>query len=79
MESICNERNKTASVCDNPIVYIDNLKESTKKVLELIHTYILCCIGYNITYKSLLYFYRLTMNTLVPKLKLQYHLQLFKS
>ena len=55
------------------VLHIENPKESTKRLLELINKLKLQDI--RSMYKNHLYFYKLEMNNLKMKLRKQFHLQ----
>ena len=57
---------------DDMILYIENPKDSTRKLLELINEYSKVA-GYKINHRNLLHSYTLTMRKQKEKLRKQYH------
>ena len=57
---------------DDMILYIENPKDSTRKLLELINEYSKVA-GYKINTQNLLHSYTLTMKKQKEKLRKQYH------
>ena len=55
------------------ILYIEDPKDATRKLLELISEFGRVA-GYKLTHRNLLYFYILTMKDQKEKLKKQFHL-----
>ena len=60
---------------DDMILYIENPKDSTQKLLELINEFSEV-IGNKINIRNILHFYTLIMNYQKEKLRKQSHLQL---
>ena len=63
---------KHSLFADDMILYIENPKDSTRKLLELINEYSKVA-GYKINTKNLLHSYTLTMRKQKEKLRKQYH------
>ena len=57
---IVKEEVKLSLFTDNMILYVENRKDSTKKLLELIHEFNKVS-GFKIMYRNLLHFYTLVM------------------
>ena len=57
------------------ILYIEDPKDATRKLLELISEFGRVA-GYKLTHRNLLHFYILTMKDQKEKFKKQFHLQL---
>ena len=57
---------------DDMILYIENLKHSTRKFLELINEYSKVA-GYKLTHRNPLHSYKLTMRKKKEKLRKQFH------
>ena len=67
------EEMKLSLFADDMILYIENPKDSTRKLLELINEYSKVA-GYKInTHRNLLHSYKLTMRKQTEKLRKQYH------
>ena len=66
---------KPSLLADDMIFYIENLKDSTRKLLELISEYSKVA-GYKITHRNPLHSYTLTMKKQEEKLRKQFHLPL---
>ena len=58
---------------DYMILYIENPKDSTRKLLELINEYIVKLQDIKLTHRNLLHSYTLTMRKQKEKLRKQYH------
>ena len=70
---IGNDGVKLPLFADYMILYVENPKDATPKLLELINEFGKVA-GYKIIYRNLLHFYTLTMKGLKEKLKKQSHL-----
>ena len=68
------ERKKFA---DGMMVYVENPKDTIKKLLELINEFIKVA-KYNIRYRNLLHFHTLKMKYQKEKLRKQSYLQLYQ-
>ena len=66
------EEVKLSLFADNMILYIENPKDSTRKLLKLISEFSKVA-GYSINYRYHLHFYILTMKNQKEKLRHQYH------
>ena len=66
------EEIKLSLFADDMILYIENPKDSTRKVLELINEYSKV-EGYKVSTRNPLYSYTLTMRKRKEKLRKQYH------
>ena len=66
------EEVKLSLFADDMILYIENPKDSTRKLLELINKYSKIA-GYKITHRNLLHSYTPTMRKQKEKLRKQYH------
>ena len=66
------EEVKLSLFADDMILYIENPKDSTRKLLELINEYSKVA-GYKITHRNNLHSYILTMRKQKEKLRKQYH------
>ena len=69
------EEVKLSLFADDKIVYIENPKVSTQKLLEMINEFSKIA-GYRLIYRNLLHFYMLIMNYQKVKVKEQSHLKL---
>ena len=65
-------RNTQELFADDMILYIENPKHFTRKLLELINEYTKVA-GYKITHRNPLHFYTLTMRKQKEKLRKQFH------
>ena len=63
---------KLSLFADDMILYIENPKDSTRKLLELINEYSKAA-GYKINTQKSLHSYRLSMRILKEKLRKQFH------
>ena len=72
---IVKEEVKLSLFADDMILYIENPKDATRKLLQLNNEFGKV-VGYNIKYRNLLCFSTLTMNYQKEKLRKQFHLQL---
>ena len=66
------EEVKLSLFVDDMILYIENPKDSTRKLQELINEYSKVA-GYKITYRNPLHSYTLTMRKQKEKLRKQFH------
>ena len=69
---IAKEEVKLLMFADDMILYIENPKDSTRELLELINEYSKVA-GYKLTRRNLLHSYTLTMRKQKEKLRKQYH------
>ena len=69
------EEVKLSLFTDDMILYTENPKDATKTLLELINEFS-NIVGYNLIYRNLLCFSRLTINYQKEKLRKQSHLRL---
>ena len=70
------EEVKLSLFADDMILYIENAKDSTRKLLELINKYRINVSVYKLTHRNPLHSYTLTMRKQKEKLRKQYHLPL---
>ena len=66
------KRSKLSLFADDMILYIENPKDSTRKLLELINEYSKVA-GYKLTHRNPLHSYTLTMRKQKEKLRKQFH------
>ena len=65
-------RSKTSLFADDMILYMENTKDATRKLLELINEFGKVA-GYKLTYRNMLHFYTLTTKYQKEKLRKQSH------
>ena len=67
------EEVKLSLIADDMILYIENPKDSTRKLLELIKEYIVKLQDIKLTHRNPLHSYTLTMRKQKEKLRKQFH------